>query len=85
MAKLKTVRPLDIVRTPKGAIALITECDERQASITFFPNQEPTYEKNAWWDPNELHILGSLPTMLANEMAHPFGSNKDQGDKYYGS
>jgi hypothetical protein len=79
------IRPLDIVRTPKGAIALVTETDGIRSSIIYFPNQAGTYEKNAWWHISEgLHVLGSLPVILANEIAHPFGANRNQGNDFFG-
>jgi hypothetical protein len=80
----KTFKPWDVVRTPKGAIAVITETDGTQASIEFLPNQVETYEKNAWWHISEkLTVLGSLITLLVNATAHPFGQNTEQGDNLF--
>ena len=39
--------------------------------------------KNAWWNPDELEIVDSLPNLLAREMAHPFGNNKSSASEYY--
>lgn len=78
------IRPLDIVRTPKGMIAVVTETDGEQSSIRFFPNQEDSGEKNAWWDSADLHCLGSIVQVIANSLAHPFGSNREQGDTFFG-
>lgn len=79
------IRPLDIVRTPKGAIALVVEVSRLPVgvSIVYFPNQEKTYEHNAWWRPELLHVLGSLPAMIGNALAHPFGCNGEQGDRFF--
>ncbi len=39
--------------------------------------------KNAWWNPDELEIVDSLPNLLVREMAHPFGNNKSSASEYY--
>lgn len=77
------MKALDIVRTPKGGIAIVTEVGDRgDASITFLKGSNRTFEKNAWWGATEgLVIIDSIPRLLANAMAHPFGSSKQQGDR----
>jgi hypothetical protein len=84
-------RPWDIVRTPKGAIAIVTETNGTRSSITFCPNQDETGEKNAWWDQgpqgegasDQLHVLGSAIVLLVNATAHPFGDNTEQGEHLF--
>ena len=83
MTKTLVLRPLDIVRTPKGAIALVTETNGYTCCIAFFPHQVTTYEKNAWWENGQLKVLGSIPVMLANAVAHPLGTNQRQGNIYF--
>jgi hypothetical protein len=82
------LKPLDIVRTPKGGIAVITESglpskfnNNDRHSIDFIDN--PYREYNAWWNDNELQYLTSIPALLTNAMAHPFGNNKKLGEKYF--
>lgn len=80
------MKPLDFVRTPKGAIAMITETNDggKQASIRFLGGGNPTGEKNAWWHEGEgLEFIDSLPHLLASCTAHPFGSGwKDADDAF---
>lgn len=38
---------------------------------------------NAWWEQEKLEKIDSLPHLLARNMAHPFGSNGKEVDKYY--
>jgi hypothetical protein len=77
------IKALDIVNTPLGAIALVTEAGDGQCSITFLAETKRTGEKNAWWDEDELTWVDSIPRLLANAMAHPFGTNKRQGDENF--
>ena len=80
-------KPLDIVRTPKGALAMVTEVGEDgQSAIDYLGGYDiaATSEKNAWWAESELTVLDSIPRLLANAMAHPFGANKHQGDRFFG-
>lgn len=77
------MRPLDIVRTPGGGIAVITETNGVTASIDYITGCNPKEEHNAWWNVKDLKVLDSIPAMLANRMAHPFGDNKKQGTKFF--
>lgn len=77
------MKPLDFVRTPQGAIALVTEVNQpiqpgskSQASITFIGGGNPTGERNAWWREGELVVVDSLPRLLAKGLCHPFGNGK---------
>ncbi len=85
-------RPLDIVRTPGGGIAIVTQADplgenwharsgQVQSSIDYLYN--PSGEHNAWWFSEDLEILGNLPELISKAMAHPFSSHKHTaGDCY---
>jgi hypothetical protein len=79
------LRPLDFVRTPGGGIALVSEVNPSgDASITYLGGGNPSHEKNAWWYPHEgLVVLDSLPRLLAGMMHHPFGLNRDRGDRWF--
>ena len=65
------MRVLDIARTPKGNIVLITEVSEQPyddnpptAAVTFIgPGGDE--EKTAWYDEKELKVIDSLPMVLA--------------------
>lgn len=81
-------RPLDIVRTPGGGIAMVSEispCNsngktwptrsgQAMCSIDYLDN--PAHEKNAWWFPEQLTVLGNLPALISKAMCHPFGTNQ---------
>ncbi len=73
------MKALDFVRTPKGAIALVTETNEcgRSAAISFI-GENTTSEHNAWWDRDELEVIDSLPRLLATNTKHPLG--RGEGD-----
>ncbi len=83
------MKPLDFVRTPEGAVALVTETNGpynglgRQASITFIGAHRG--EKSAWWDEDELVVIDSLPRLLAHCTAHPFGRGKVDVEKFFGT
>lgn len=78
------MKPLDIVRTPKGAYALVTETDGDETAIQFFARGPETDEKNAWWEPEDgLVVVDSIPRMLAEALAHPFGTNAKLADKHF--
>lgn len=75
------IKPLDIVKTPNGGIALVTECtpanenvNVNQYSVDYITN--PKHERNAWWQERELTKLSSLTVMIAKAMCHPFGLNE---------
>lgn len=70
------IYPLDFVKTPKGAVAIVdgvtTIQGEIEISITFIGYNNT--EKNAWWREDELEVIDSLPHILAKTMAHPMDS-----------
>jgi hypothetical protein len=75
------IKPLDIVETPKGGIAVVTECSPAREnykfnsySISYIKN--PGHEYNAWWNEDELKFLASIPVIIGEAMCHPFGDNK---------
>ena len=60
------LKPLDFVRTPSGAIALVT-CTTgggKEASIAHVGPHNG--EKCAWWKAAELTVIDSLPLLLAH-------------------
>ena len=73
------MKPLDIVKTPKGGIAIITETNDegQSASIDFIHTLDPHRERNSWWDKKELKVIDSLPRLIASNMSHPFGEGDD--------
>jgi len=80
------MKPLDFVKTPMGAVAIILEVTEgngvSKASIAFIG--KPTKEKNAWWEKSELTVIDNLPRVLAYNLAHPMGNGKQHASKYFG-
>lgn len=64
------MKPLDIVRTPKGALALVTETNGNGTSalITYIGGN-PHGEYIAWWrQVDGLVVVDSLPNLLARSM-----------------
>lgn len=78
------MKALDFVKTPKGQIALITETNGlgKIASIIFIGGDKKN-EKNAWWDKKDLEVLDSLPRLLSAELAHPFGTGKEDVKEFF--
>jgi len=83
--KKANMKALDIVRTPKGGIAFITETNNngKEASIDFIGDLNPGGEHNAWWDESELTVIDSIPKMLAMAIAHPFGDGKEDVEAFF--
>ncbi len=79
------MKALDIVRTPKGGIAFITETNDngKKASITFIGTLNTGGEHNAWWDVSELTVIDSIPKMIATATAHPFGSGRVDVETFF--
>jgi hypothetical protein len=79
------MKALDIVKTPKGGIAFITETtySGKKASITFIETLNINKERNAWYDVSELIVIDSIPKMLANATAHPFGQGKNDVKEFF--
>lgn len=38
---------------------------------------------NAWWEPDMLEVVDSLPNLLAKNMADPFGFNGERADEFF--
>lgn len=81
------MKPLDFVRTPKGAIAMVVEVNEvdgrTDASISYIGGGNPTKEKNAWWREDELQVIDNFPQLVSREMAHPMGKGKEYAEKAF--
>jgi len=80
------MKPLDIVRTPKGAYALIIETGDGgvDAAISYFGGGNPTGERNAWWSEGEgLVVVDNLPHLLSCATANPFGRGKADAEKFF--
>jgi hypothetical protein len=79
------MKALDIVKTPKGGIAFITETNNngKEASINFINTLNPEHEKNAWWDKKDLIVIDSIPRLLANATYHPFGEGEKDVIKFF--
>lgn len=80
------MKALDIVRTPKGGIAIVVETngDGNEASIDYINGCNPGREHNAWWGKSQLKVIDSVPHILAKAMKHPFGSGGQDVEKFFG-
>lgn len=63
-------------------MGLVTEVDGSGASVRWFLPDKELY--TAWWNEEDLEVVGNLAAILSDEMAHPFGGNRKQGEKFYG-
>ena len=85
-ADSRNIKPLDIVITPKGAYAYVTEInishngEYPEVNIGYFGNyigDNSMYgEKNAWWNARDLVIIDNFASIFARSMCHPFGFGK---------
>jgi len=57
-AKLK---PLDVVRTRFGTVAVVSEVSHGQASLAF---AKDTSQKIAWYSADELTVIGNVIDMV---------------------
>lgn len=74
-------KPLDIVRTPDGGIAVVTAVSERGVSSVHFLDGNSKYEKSAWYEPGEITVVDSLPHILCDIFE---GNNyPHKADKYF--
>lgn len=78
------IQPLDLVETPNGGLALVTEMSPasdnykvNSYSLDFLPGRKRTGDYNAWWEESKLTYVCSIPAMLAQAMAHPMGNNAE--------
>ena len=82
------MKPLDIVRTPKGDIGIIGETNDKgtKASIDFIKGCNEGGSHNAWWSEGDgLVILDNLPRLLADAMKHPFGRGREDVEHFFGN
>lgn len=81
----RVYKPFDIVKVEKHGTwhyGMITETSGYAASVVWFEKQTDLHA--AWWDENELTVVNNAAAIIANEMAHPFGENTEQGDLLVG-
>lgn len=93
----QTFQPLDLVQTPSGAIAMVTECYTNEEgfqnlALSYLANCKTT-DKYAWWSNyrfsntthvlDDLVLLDSLPRLLANAVANNMGSGTKQGNVFF--
>lgn len=80
------MKALDIVRTPKGSIGFITETNEEgnSASIDFIGDLKDSADRNSWWSSGELEVIDSIPRLLAEATAHPFGRGREDVKYFFG-
>ena len=79
------MKALDIVRTPKGGIAFITETNDngKQASINYINKLNIGSEHNAWWDVKDLEVIDSIPRLIADATCHPFGRGAEDVKAFF--
>ena len=68
---------------PDRYVGLVTEVSNDGACSVEWLGDGNRFLKCAWWNQEELVKEDSLPNLLAREMAHPFGNNRKDVDKYY--
>ena len=73
LTRVKIMKALDIVKIDTGAVGVVTEGSSAGCSVKWFGGAE---NKVAWWQEGEqgLKVIDSLPSILCETMAHPFGS-----------
>lgn len=78
------MKALDFVKTSEGHIAIITETNDggNKASIKYI-GKTPRNGKSAWWSEKELEVVDSLPRFLAENLSHPFGSGKQDVERFF--
>lgn len=68
-------RTFDIVQNTNGGIGMITEVSYTQEiykySVMWFTGRA----KNAWWDTNELTVIGNAMETIAVSMCNPLGNS----------
>jgi len=69
-------------RNDRENIGIVTETDGYSAAIEWFLKETTLH--TAWWDERDLEVVNNLAVIMADQMAHPFGGNTHQGDKFYG-
>lgn len=85
----KVHKPFDFVESEKGSFGYIqevsvNECQEgfeNQVSYSVNWIKNVANEHNAWWNHNDLSVLGNMFKEIAKCAVHPFGNNEDVIDK----
>ena len=85
----KVHKPFDFVKSKKGSFGYIrevgiNECqegfdDQVSYAVNWIINESG--ERTAWWQHNELIVIGNMFKEIAKCAVHPFGNNKDMVDK----
>ena len=68
---------------PNQYVGLVTEVDKSGKCSIEWLGEGNKHLHNAWWKPEDLQKEDSLPNLLAREMAHPFGQNREKADEFY--
>lgn len=68
---------------PCEYVGLVTEINSSGECSIEWLGDGNKHLHNAWWEQEKLEKIDSLPHLLARNMAHPFGNNKKEVDKYY--
>jgi hypothetical protein len=55
------LKPLDVVRTKFGTVAVVAEVSNGRASLAF---AKDTTQKIAWYSPEELTVIGNVINMV---------------------
>lgn len=85
----KVHKPFDFVENKKGSWGYIQEVninesqDEFDSQVSYSVNwiKNVNHEHNAWWNHNDLIVLGNIFKEIAKCAVHPFGNNRDMIDK----
>ena len=55
------LKPLDVVRTRFGTVAVVAEISHGRASLAF---AKDTSQKIAWYSPDELTVIGNVINLV---------------------
>lgn len=88
LVEISATKGIEVVRTPGEPyedryIGLVTEVSSDGRCSVEWLGDGNKYLHNAWWEQENLEKEDSLPHLLARQMAHPFGNNRKEVDKYY--
>lgn len=85
----KVHKPFDFVESKKGSFGYvqevnINECQEgfdNQVSYAINWVKNVDNEHNAWWNHNDLKVIGNMFKEISKCAVHPFGNNEEWIDK----
>lgn len=90
----KYIQPLDFVRLINplecniisnvgSHIGMVKEINNEGQLLVIWIGK--TYNKNAWFDQNEVELIDNLANLLTRELMHPFGNNrnKEEAEIFY--